>query len=207
MYCKTLAYCKSLACCNNKTLDVLLRPYISYVRGKGEKMLTTAQLLDLAKSKNECSDYKLAKLLGVVPSAVTNYRSGRSHPDARVSASLAELCGLDAAQVTVWIQVERSRDDQSRAIWNLIASRLEKVPAALAAVIFSVLFSGGPDAGAQASTLPSKLAPTNISELTAYTSWQFKLRLIARLLNLRCRQLARWVMQTPQHFDALPFFA
>lgn len=148
-------------------------------------MLTTAQLLDLAKSKNECSDYKLAKLLGVVPSAVTNYRSGRSHPDARVSSKLAELCGLDAAQVTVWIQFERSRDDQSRAIWNLIATRLEKAPAALAAVIFSVLFSGGPDAGAQASTLPSQLAATNVQGVSSYTSWQVKARLVSRFLNLR----------------------
>lgn len=170
-------------------------------------MLNTAQLLDLAKTKNECSDYKLAKLLGVVPSAVTNYRAGRSHPDELVSSKLAELCGLDAAEVTVWIQVERSRDDQSRAIWNLIATRLEKASGVAAAVILSVLFSGGPDAGAQAKSGDSAVVPTHVSEVHSLYIVANKLAAILAFFGFGLRRLNLRAIQQHPHFAVLPNFA
>lgn len=176
--------------------------------GNGGFMYSIDQLMDAAKaSKGITSDYKLAKELGCTVHTVANWRHSRSRPDDESALTLAEWAGFDPCLVLAGIHASRLTNDRVKTVWAQIAARLEKAPAALAAVIFSVLFSGGPDAGAQASTLHSQLAPTHISELTAYTSWQVTARLIARLLNLRCRQLARWVMQKPQHFDALPFFA
>ena len=55
-------------------------------------MQTTKQLLDRAKKVQGIeSDYKLAQVLGVVNSAVTNYRAGRSHPDDAVAAVMMAL--------------------------------------------------------------------------------------------------------------------
>lgn len=197
----------------NSRLTVVVKSHWTYIPVRtginlGNHM-KTVEFFDAIRARyNLPSDYATAEKIGFTRQMISRYRGkdGEAFGD-ETALKVAELLNLDPAYVLACVHAERAKNLNVKTVWAQIAARLEKAPAALAAVIFSVLFSGGPDAGAQASTLHSQLAPTHISELTAYTSWQVTARLIARLLNLRCRQLARWVMQKPHHFDALAFFA
>lgn len=88
-------------------------------------MKSTIDLLDLARARNGgCSDYRLAQLLGVPPSGIGNYRKGRSKPANPIAARLAELCGLDAAQVICWINMERATTPADRETWKFLLSRV-----------------------------------------------------------------------------------
>lgn len=170
--------------------------------GNGGFMYSIDQLMDAAKaSKGITSDYKLAKELGCTVHTVANWRHGRSRPDDESALTLAEWSGFDPCLVLAGIHASRLTNDRVKTVWAQIASRLEKASGVSAAVILSVLFSGGPDAGAQASTLSSQLVPAHISDVTRYTSWQVRFALIARLINLGCRQLASWVKRNTPHFE------
>lgn len=119
-------------------------------------MLSTNELLDRAKAMNGVSsDYKLAQVLGVAKTAITNYRQGRSCPDDRVIKRLADLTGEDAGEAAVWMQIERARDDDARLLWRTVAARLaghaHHAALAFVAVILSLFIGGGPDGAAMAS--------------------------------------------------------
>ncbi len=122
-------------------------------------MLNTAQLLDKAKAVQGVSDYKLSFLLEVSPSAISNYRAGRSHPDDRVAERLADLANVPKEAVAVWMQIERARNDQSRALWQSVASSLQRAGVAAAVILSLGFWTGGPDGGALASEAqPSQAA-------------------------------------------------
>jgi len=89
-------------------------------------MLSTTDLLDLAKARaGGVSDYRLAKLLEVEQVTVSNYRTGRSQPKNPIAMRLAELCGLDAAEVVLWVNLERASSDSDRAVWQMLLARLK----------------------------------------------------------------------------------
>lgn len=129
---------------------------------RGFEMLTTHTLLDLAKQRNGiASDYKLGLVLDVVPSAVKNYRKGRSHPDDLVAQRLADLCDLDRGMVVASIHAQRAANEDTRALWRSIADRLQQAGAAALAVILSVGLTASPDAGAT----PRAHAPSEVTGL------------------------------------------
>ena len=83
--------------------------------------------LDLAKIKRDLpSDYALAKLLGVSPSGITNYRKGRSHFDDAMAIRLAYLCEIDPAEILFSMQVERAKSDEARAVWSGLLEKFSK---------------------------------------------------------------------------------
>lgn len=98
-------------------------------------MKRTSELLAIARARNgDCTDYRLAQLLGIRPSAVAHYTHGRSLPANPIAARLAELCGLDPAAVVCWVNLERAQSDDDRQTWNLILSRVQRTkPARLSA--------------------------------------------------------------------------
>lgn len=98
-------------------------------------MKSTIELLDIARAQNgDCSDYRLAQLLGVPPQTVSNYRVGRSHPANPIAAELGRLCGLDPDQVVCWVNIERAKDDADLKTWHSLLSRVQRTrPARLAA--------------------------------------------------------------------------
>jgi predicted transcriptional regulator len=117
-------------------------------------MQTTKQLLDRAKKVQGIeSDYKLAQVLGVVNSAVTNYRAGRSHPDDAVAARLAVLAGQDPSAVIAELHAERAKTPEVRQLWIRMANQLRH---AVATVMFAVgaamLVIAGSPTSAEAST-------------------------------------------------------
>ncbi|VTU20709.1 Phage related protein [Variovorax sp. SRS16] len=118
-------------------------------------MQTTKQLLDRAKKAQGIeSDYRLAQVLGVVNSAVTNYRAGRSHPDDAVAARLAELAGQDPSSVIAELHAERAKTPEVRALWMRMASQLRHAVAVVMMTIGVAMISLAPSPdGAQAGTL------------------------------------------------------
>ena len=129
-------------------------------------------LLDLIKTKHSLpSDYKLALFLGIVYGSVQNYRHGRSYPDERVCQILAEAAGLDADVLTAQVQAARSRNSETKSVWERIALRLQSaaVTASVSALFFFSPMSQDPH-GALASEIS---ASKNLNSIV-YTSYQIK---------------------------------
>lgn len=120
-----------------------------------------ANLLDSAKAKAAIeSDYRLAKVIGITQSAVSNYRMGKTMPDERVLSQLCALSGDDAAVMAAQVQAERSRTPEGKSLWSLVAARLQSdrrhavrgVGTAILSVLFSIVLIAGQaiEAGATA---------------------------------------------------------
>lgn len=89
-------------------------------------MLLVAMLLERAKGKAAIeSDYRLAKILSINQSALSNYRSGRSMPNEKIIAQLCALSGDDPDVIAAQIQAARAQSDEGRALWLRIAKRLQ----------------------------------------------------------------------------------
>ncbi|MEH0165589.1 hypothetical protein [Roseateles microcysteis] len=89
-------------------------------------MLSTSDLLEVAKHRQgDVSDYRLAKLLGVPPTTVSNYRVGRSRPANSIAMRLGELAGLDPLEVVAWVNLERASTDEDAKLWRLLLNRVE----------------------------------------------------------------------------------
>lgn len=90
-------------------------------------MQTTKELIACAKAAQGIdSDYALAKLLGVVNSAVSHWQAGRSQPDDVLGAKLAELAGQDPLTVVAELNAQRAKTLEARAIWVRMARHLRE---------------------------------------------------------------------------------
>lgn len=115
-------------------------------------MKTTADYLDAIKERHRLpSDYAAAKLLGVTRSAASKYRHGLSAFDDDVCGRAAELLDCDPEEVLIAAQIERAKDDNTRAVWARLA---KKCGYAAGIVAMTAGLSGAP-APAQASILSS----------------------------------------------------
>lgn len=141
-----------------------------------------AALLDKAKAMHRLSsDYKLALVMGIRTTSITNYRSGKTLPDARVIGILCDLTGDDPALLAAEIEEQRAATPEARAIWHQVAVRLQQ---AAAAGVFSVLAAvflavGVPSGDASAKGVSA--------DFTRYTSWNMG---AGRVLALFLRLLA-----------------
>lgn len=92
----------------------------------GVFMRTILEVLDQAKrALNITSDYRLAIMLGIGESALSNYRQGRSLPDEKAAAKLAAAMGEKPDLLLVEIQAQRVKDLESKAMWMNLAKRLQ----------------------------------------------------------------------------------
>lgn len=99
-----------------------------------------SNLLDKAKViHNLPSDYKLASIMGVRLTTLTNYRQGKTLLDARVIRLICELTGDDPALMAVQIEAQRAKTAEARGLWDLVSKRLQ---AAALAAIFAVVCVG-----------------------------------------------------------------
>lgn len=153
---------------------------------------TVAKLLDRANAIHGVTDWKLSALLGVVPSAVKNYRAGRSLPDDDVAARLAKLAEYDPGFVVASVHAQRAGTKDARKLWSEIAARLSTKGNALAvtAILAAGMmgFDGGPDGGAMAAALPS-LDSAGVLYLMSTVAPTL---LLALMLALRARRSPLW---------------
>lgn len=125
-------------------------------------MLTVQELIEAAKGAQGIpSNYRLARVLGVTELTVANWKHGRKAPDDGAALRLADMAGLDPAQVLAAVHAARATDPTIAAAWASIAARLQQAGAAVLTVILSVAVSWHPDAQARASVEDS--APAGVS--------------------------------------------
>ncbi|TYK69964.1 hypothetical protein FSY59_16780 [Comamonas sp. Z3] len=104
--------------------------------------LTVEHVLDLIKSRNALkSDYMVCKTLNLSTALVSGWRSGRTLPDERMCQKLAEAAGIDPLVLAASMQSQRSKTEEARSLWAMVAERLQMVPQALAAAAFAMLFA------------------------------------------------------------------
>jgi len=92
-------------------------------------MFDVNDFLDRAKrAAGVTSDYALGvKVLGHAKnSTVSNWRAGRSAPDARSVLKLCELTGDDPEHVVACLQAMRAANDEESGLWQRIAARLKQ---------------------------------------------------------------------------------
>lgn len=108
-------------------------------------MQTVDDLLDQVKAKlGITSDYKLAQHLKMTQHTIANYRHGRSRPDDVTLTRLAEIAGIQPAEVellAVRLQAERVTNEEARKLWERIAQRLQGGLAHAAALLLAVVVS------------------------------------------------------------------
>lgn len=145
-------------------------------------------LLDDIKSRHELkSDYKLSLFLGVTDGSIRNFRHGRSLPDERICGLLANAAGIDPLILAAQVQAQRSKTEEARSLWAMVAERLQMVPQALAAAMFAVLFATSFVASdAHASSACGMDAPQNDTVTKLY---------IVSIISIRHHDLAQILFQ------------
>ena len=123
----------------------------------GSTMFSIADLIERAKARaNIDSDYRLSKVIGINQSALGNYKAGRSMPDERVLSQLCALSGDDVAVLAAEIQAERSRTDEGKSMWLMIAKRLSGTAStAVMSVCLAIVLIAGSARESVASSLPT----------------------------------------------------
>lgn len=90
-------------------------------------MRTINQVLDRAREVQKVpSDYKLGLCLGIGGNSLSSYRTGRSLPDEKACSKLAAAIGEEPDLLLVEIQAQRTKDAESRRMWERLAKRLQK---------------------------------------------------------------------------------
>lgn len=86
------------------------------------KFTSSAAYLDLIAQATGCTtDGQIARALGCTRQAVSNYRLGLAGFDAPISQTVASILGIHAGTVMLDMQIQRTRDDATRDVWEQIA--------------------------------------------------------------------------------------
>lgn len=118
-------------------------------------MFSIADLLDRAKSNAKIeSDYRLAKVLRINQSAVSNYRHGRNLPNVEMIEALCALSGDDAGLIVAQMEAHRAEAGPVRNMWLSVAKRLQgAATTAILSVCFAISLIALPATDARAATL------------------------------------------------------
>ena len=118
-------------------------------------MFSIAQLLDSAKANARIeSDYRLAKVLRINPSAISNYRTGVSLPNVEIIEALCALSGDDAGLIVAHVEAARAKPGPVRAMWEKVALRLAAgATTAILSVCFAISLIAMPARDARAATV------------------------------------------------------
>lgn len=88
-------------------------------------MYTTLQLVDLIKKTNDnCSDYRVAKLLKITTQSVSKWRNGKNRMSEEAARKAAELLGLDEKYVVACIHAETLSETDMYPTWVKICHEL-----------------------------------------------------------------------------------
>lgn len=65
-----------------------------------------------------------ARKLELYPSAISNWQSGRSHPDASSVQKMCNALGLNTMEWLAKIEAERAKGKENRKVWLTIAGTI-----------------------------------------------------------------------------------
>lgn len=148
--------------------------------------MNTIELIDAVRTaKNLPSDYAAAPLLGVTRAQMSKYRTGKGDMGDETVRRAAQLIGADPGVLMAEMHAERSKDEETRALWRNVAERLQRGAVAACVILSLGFFSGGPDGGALASTA----APAPAFSQGHPVYYVNLLMQLLRRIGRRCRQL------------------
>lgn len=146
-------------------------------------MMTTAELMDAARARSGApSDYRLAKMMGVTPQLVSDWRHGRKWPTLLQLFQLAQLANIKeidgmVAEIELDKAQRAARPEQADA-WRQV---LEKIGGIAAAVIVSVTaLAGGTGANPASARVSGEHGGSSPSVDTRYTLCAKRRRKAAR---------------------------
>ena len=88
-------------------------------------MFSIADLLERAKARAELgSDYRLAKVLRINQTLLSNWRHGRNLPSVEMVEALCALSGDDAGLMVAQVEAARAAEGPVRNMWLMVAARL-----------------------------------------------------------------------------------
>ena len=89
-------------------------------------MLGTVDFLKMLKESNgDCSDYRVAKLLGVTTAAVCKWTKKESGMSSKTGLKVAKLLSIDKEFVLLCLIAERQKDSASKEVLEHICERLK----------------------------------------------------------------------------------
>ena len=151
-------------------------------------MFSIAHLLERAKAQaNIESDYRLAKVLRINQSALSNYRSGRSLPNTEILEALCALSGDDAGVIVAQVEAARAAPGPVQNMWLSVAARLQgAATTAILSVCFAIALIASPASDARAATLNAYHADkVNLLYIVSTTFLSVGQFLYVRLRSLR----------------------
>lgn len=85
--------------------------------------VSTDLLAALKASQGGCSDYRLAKLLGVAQPTIHKYQNDQCPLSAEKVILACDIAGLDRVDWLLRLQLERARCDAEKEVWQSLRSR------------------------------------------------------------------------------------
>lgn len=99
-------------------------------------MKTTIQTLDaISKKYGDCSDYRIAKMMKIGHTRVSNWRTNKNTMDAAARLKAAELLHEDPAAHMMYGELERAKNPGQRVAW---LAAIKRINATAAAVVLAV---------------------------------------------------------------------
>lgn len=148
-------------------------------------MFSVAKFLDRAKARGHLdSDYQLAKAIEITQSAISQYRKGKTRPDAVVITKLCTLSGDDPAIVVAEIEADRSTTVEGRILWSNVARRLQATAAVVTMTAAGAMVLVAEDAQAMHSpALLTAISPAQVCILCliASVAWMQRRRIVDSL--------------------------
>lgn len=88
-------------------------------------MLDSMQLVEMLRELTETkSDYAVAKILGIRPQTICNWKSGRGAMSEEIAVNTALILELDPCYVLACVCAERAMDTPLFSTWVEIVERL-----------------------------------------------------------------------------------
>ena len=149
-------------------------------------MFSIATLLDAAKAKSGLeSDYRLAKVLRINQTLISNWRHGRNLPAVEMVEALCALSGDDAGLMVAQVEAARAAEGPVRNMWLSVAARLRgAAQTAILSVCFAIaLIAGTPDSVRAGQLSAYKTGEVNLLYIVSITILS-----VGEFLRVRLRQ-------------------
>lgn len=116
-------------------------------------METLDDILNAAiKASGANSQADFARKIGVSHPTITNWKTGRSTPDAYALMELQKILKMDARELLAIIEAERAKDEKRREYWQDVKKSFRTTSAAALAAI-ALFFSVGMSNKAEAADI------------------------------------------------------
>ncbi|MFQ6310395.1 helix-turn-helix transcriptional regulator [Lysobacter capsici] len=125
--------------------------------------MNIGDLLNTAiRNSQSARDADLARALGVSRQTISNWRVGRTFPDAVACARIADMTGVPLHQILGMVGEERAQNPEEKRVWRRLANMTASA-AAIAIIALGVMLPMAPARASKNAQMP------NLNEASLYT--------------------------------------